>query len=225
MPQIPWLILLWILALSGFVVLIFLPALLELRNPKDNGPRKIPETGVERVIEGEREGTSHLEMQSVVEEYVPQDLRRTLIDLDGRRISKPSMDVIRISGDVELPSDIEMREKLVVDGSLTVGDRCNFHRSIEVLNDVKIGSGVVIEENLIVGGIADIGSDTVIKGSVDAKGAVCLGQNVCVWLSLSSGGDVELCENVRVAGNILSSGCIHVLPSLGLRDNRKIIEA
>lgn len=33
-----------LLALCGLVILILLPSILELNNPKDKGPRKIPET-------------------------------------------------------------------------------------------------------------------------------------------------------------------------------------
>jgi hypothetical protein len=42
-----WIPVLLLLALIGLVLLIFLPSILELRNPKDKGPRQIPETTTE----------------------------------------------------------------------------------------------------------------------------------------------------------------------------------
>lgn len=194
---------------------------MELKNPKDKGPRKIPETGVERVVE-RRRTDAHPKMRPVIKEYVPQGLRRTLTNLEGKRISKPNADTIQIGDDVRLSSDIEIKENLVVEGSLTIGDRCRFHRGVKVSKDVEIGSDVVVEENLIVGGIANIGRDTVINGSVDAKGSVCLGKNVYVGLSLISGGDVELHENARVAKNILCRGYIRVLPSQESKKHKPI---
>jgi hypothetical protein len=37
-----------ILALCAFILLLFLPSLLELKRPKDPGPRKIDETTTEK---------------------------------------------------------------------------------------------------------------------------------------------------------------------------------
>jgi len=47
MPPWRWIPVLLLLALLGLVVLIFLPSILELSNPKDKGPRQIPETTTE----------------------------------------------------------------------------------------------------------------------------------------------------------------------------------
>jgi len=46
-----WVSVLLLLALCGLVVLIFLPSILELNNPKDKGPRKIPETTAQNETE------------------------------------------------------------------------------------------------------------------------------------------------------------------------------
>jgi hypothetical protein len=42
-----WVPVLLFLALCGFVLLIFIPSILELSHPKDKGPRQIPETTTE----------------------------------------------------------------------------------------------------------------------------------------------------------------------------------
>jgi len=43
MPPWRWIPVLLLLALCGLVLLIFLPSILELSDPKDKGPRQIPE--------------------------------------------------------------------------------------------------------------------------------------------------------------------------------------
>jgi hypothetical protein len=50
-----WVPLLLLLALCGLVVLVFLPSILELSNPKDKGPRQIPETTIEEASEKDDE--------------------------------------------------------------------------------------------------------------------------------------------------------------------------
>jgi len=42
-----WIPVLLLLTLLGLVVLIFLPSILELNNPKDKGPRQISEAATE----------------------------------------------------------------------------------------------------------------------------------------------------------------------------------
>lgn len=46
-----WVPVLLLLALLGLVLLVFLPSVLELSNPKDKGPRKIPEITTENWTE------------------------------------------------------------------------------------------------------------------------------------------------------------------------------
>jgi hypothetical protein len=46
-----WVPVLLLLASLGLVVLIFVPSILELSNPKDKGPRQIPESTTENAVE------------------------------------------------------------------------------------------------------------------------------------------------------------------------------
>ena len=213
MPQIHWLLVLSIFALGIFIILLFLPTLLELRKPKDLGPRKIAETMTRTLTRRRRRPDDHVKLLSTITDYIPEKLRRTLIDLDDKEVSKLGVDTIRIVGDVELPPDIEIQENVVVEGSLTIGNRCHFLGSIKASEDVKVGNEVLIEENLIAGGNVDIGKDTVIYGSVNADGSVSLGQNSSVGLSVTSGRDVKLHENARVAKTITCGSHIHALKS------------
>jgi len=51
MPPWRWIPVLLLLALCGLILLIFLPSILELSDPKDKGPRQIPEPTIENDVE------------------------------------------------------------------------------------------------------------------------------------------------------------------------------
>jgi bifunctional N-acetylglucosamine-1-phosphate-uridyltransferase/glucosamine-1-phosphate-acetyltransferase GlmU-like protein len=175
-----------LLVLLGFVMILFVPSLLEMKRPKDKGPRKI--------------------------------VKETLGKLNAlSNVRALEGDLIKISGDVCFPSGFEMEENIVIEGSLTVGDRCHFHKSVKAGGDAHIGSDVIIDGNLVVDGGVDVGDGTVIGGSIDARSDAKLGEKVVVRFSLVSGGNVELFENSEVAKNILAQGVIKVLkqPRLG----------
>ncbi len=157
----PWVAPLLIFAFCVFIVVLFLPALLELRKPKDAGPRKIPEIVMERIPRHARDSAKPPKLSQVVKEHVPESLIHALNNLEGKEILKPRVDTIRLAGEIKLPSDIEMKENLVVDGSLKTGNGCRFRRSVKVSKDVQIGSDVVVEGNLIAGGSVKLGNSSV----------------------------------------------------------------
>lgn len=202
-----WLLILLILAVGGFTIFLFLPAILELKRPRNHGPRRILKSSVKRTDETTM-GSLGLKLPFFVKEYIPEGLQRTLVNLNEKKISKIGTDTIKIFGDVEFPSEIEMLENIVVEGRLTIGDDCRFHGSVQASEDMTIGCDVIVEKDLVSGKDIIIDRNTVINGSVNAKGSVHLGPNVSVRLSLFSGGNVELSEGAKVVKNIISGGFI-----------------
>jgi len=177
----PWVLMVVLFLFSfGFVIALFLPSLLEIKRPRDRGPRKI----------------------------VKATLNKLSAVADVRVLGG---DIIKISGDVSFPSGFEVEENVVVEGGLTVGDRCHFHKSVKALGDVDVGSDVVVGGSLVADGSVDVGDGTVIGGSIDARGDVRLGERVFVGLSVVSGGDVELFESSEVEKNVLARGVVRVL--------------
>jgi len=164
----------------GFVLILFVPSLLEIKRPRDRGPRKIVKASLNKLS-------------------VLADVHAS----DG--------DIIKISGDVCFPSGFEVEENVVVVGSLAVGDRCHFHKSVKAKGDVQVGSDVVIDGNVVADGGVSVGDGTVIGGSIEARGDVKLDERVFVRLSVVSGGNVELFESSEVKNNILAQGVIRVL--------------
>lgn len=216
MLEISWLPILLILAFFGLTLFLFLPSILELKRPRNHGPRRILENnevkGVQKVDLMEL-----LELPLIIKEHVPESLQQTMVSLDGKKISKIGADTVKIVGDVEIPSEIEILENIVVEGRLTIGDKCRFYGNVQASEDVKIGCDVVLEKNLVSGEDVSIDRNTVINGSLNAKGSVYLGQNAQVGLSLFSGGNVELSQGAKVAKNIVSSGFIVSHETLGLQ--------
>lgn len=208
MLEIPWLLILLILALCGFTMFLFLPSILELKRPRNHGPRRILERGGEKSTQIKVDSSELLGLPTFAKEYIPESLQRILMSLSEKKISKIGRDTVEIVGDVEFPSEIEVLENVVVEGRLTTGDNCRFHGSVQASEDVKIGCNVVVEKDLVSGRDVVINRNTVINGSINAKGSVHLGPDVLVGLSLSSGGNVELDKGARVAKNIVSSGFI-----------------
>jgi len=207
MLEIPWLLILLILALCGFTAFLFLPSILELKRPRNHGPRRILES-VEEMKTQIKSSIELSELLTPVKDYIPESLQRILVSLNGKKISRIGADTIKIVGDVEFPSGIETLENIMVEGFLTIGDECHFHGSVQASEDVTIGCNVTVEKNLVSGKNVVVDRNTVINGSLNAKGSVSLGPNALVGLSLFSGGNVELSQGAKVAKNITSSGFI-----------------
>jgi len=208
MLEIPWLLILLILGLCGFTVFLFLPSILELKRPRNHGPRRILKSVGERDTQVKVDSVELLELPIFVKEYIPESLQRTLVNLNEKKIFKIGTDITKIVDNVEFPSGIEILESIVVEGRLTIGDKCRFHGSVEASEDVKIGCNSIVEKDLVSGKDVSINRNSVINGALNAKGSVYLGQNVLVGLSLFSGGNVELSEGAKVAKDIISSGFI-----------------
>ncbi|KPV64756.1 MAG: hypothetical protein AOA65_0823 [Candidatus Bathyarchaeota archaeon BA1] len=97
---IPWALIFLILMLCGFIMLIFLPALLELKRPKDPGPRRIAEPTIKKVVRHRRGPAKPIR-------WLPKSLRHTLIDLEGGESLELDVAVIRRIVDAGFPLDIE----------------------------------------------------------------------------------------------------------------------
>jgi len=116
--------------------------------------------------------------------------------------------LIRLIGDMNFSPGSEVKEDVVVEGSLIIGDRCSLLRSVKAYGDITVGSDVFIGENLVARGNVSVGKGTVIKGSIDAQGSVKLGENVLVECSVVAGGDVELQENSQIGRGTFVQGCV-----------------
>ncbi len=205
------LFLLLILILLGLVFLLLAPTIVEIKKPRDKGPRKIAESTMRKPDEhSSQQAKSSRRSSTLSRQNLPENLQHILVELEGKEISAIGVDAVRITGDVEFPSDIEVQISIVVEGSLTIGERCLFGGGVKASKSISVGNEVIVKGDLVTEGSAYVGADVVINGSVHAHGSVRLGKNTFVDGSVVAGGNVELHQNARVARNILSSGEILV---------------
>jgi len=143
----------------------------------------------------------------------PRKIREKTLEQLGVKVHKVNDEIVRVQGDLNLPSDFKFEENLVVKGSLNAGDGCHFSRSLKVSGIVTLGCAVLVGENLIVEGDVKINDEAVISGSINAGGSVKLGEKTYVGGSVVAGGNVELFENCEVVNGILcgKSGAVKVL--------------
>jgi len=98
----PLLLILLTFALLGFITLFFLHSFLELKKPKDAGPRRIAETTIEGIIRNGHVTTS---------QYKPLPLEAlwsNLIDIEGGESAKLSISTIGLPDYETLLSNIEV---------------------------------------------------------------------------------------------------------------------
>jgi len=199
-----------LVACSGFVVLVFSPLIIELKKPKDKGPRKIPRMPLEKRLR--RSGKMSASINS--DETEPTDHSRNLENVlkeAGAKYNPIGKDIVRIFGDFVFPPRSEVPDNVVIEGALKIGDQCVFHRSVKAKGNVFVENRVVIKGSLVSTGDVTLLDEVVIGGSVHSEGSVTLGENVFVSLSVVAVGNVELYENSEVKNNILTRGAIKVL--------------
>jgi len=193
-----------ILLLLGLIVLLLAPTLIEVRKPKDKGPRKIDEKTIKEARE-----SKHGRVK-VLKQILPENLQQILRELEGKEISAMGLDTIKIRGDVKFPKEIEITKGIVVEGSLIVGERCLFGSSLKASKNITVENGVIVKGDLVTDESAYLGANVVVEGSIHAQGSVWLGANTFVGGSIVAGENVELQQNSRVAKNIFSGGGILV---------------
>jgi len=197
-------------AALGFAVMVLSPLIIELRKPKDKGPRRIPKTPSERRLRSIGKKPARINLNETECSGRSRNLQDALNEA-GVKVTRIGRDTLRIFGDFAFLPRFEVSDNVVVDGALKIGDSCVFHRSVKAKGNVFIGNRVVIKGNLLSEGDVTMLDEVVIGGSVHSEGSVTIGENVFVASSVVAVGNVELYENSEVKNNILTRGAIKVL--------------
>jgi NDP-sugar pyrophosphorylase family protein len=173
-----------IVTLLILITLLLTPAIIELRKPRDKGPRRILHDITKTQNEQNSEERDSSWSQAFLREALPKNLQQILTEFKGKKISVIGVNTVKIFGDMKFPSEIEVEKSLVVEGFLILGERCLFGGSLKASENVSVGSKVVIKGDLITDGNAYIGNDVTIKGSVHAKNSVRVGKKTVVHGSI-----------------------------------------
>lgn len=174
-------IFIWVLLLTFglFVLILFLPTIIEHFRPEDVG-RKIPEATIKRF----EETPTSAPIEEEVEEGPAKMFVPSMPESGGSK-------VLKIKGDFVIEPDSEIFEDVVAEGELKIGDRSRCHGDMKGLKGITVGNRVLIAGNVISGGPTRVGNNSAIQGILDSVGDIYLGKNAFVGLSLVTSGTVS----------------------------------
>jgi len=159
--------------LAGFIFVLFVPSLLEIRKPRDKGPRKVKDATLERL--------------GVKVRMLNEDFVRLLGDLslpDGFEFEENVVvegclrvgdrchfgKSVKVLGDVTVGCGVVIDENLVVKGKINVLDEAVIGGSVDA------GGGVRLGEKVFVGGAVASGGDIELFENCEVVGGVMAGE-------------------------------------------------
>ena len=153
------LLILLLLSLVGFVLALFLPSLLEIWKPKDNGPRKMRERTLEHLgVKVQRANGEIVRVQGDLN--LPNDfkfeenivVKGSLSAGNGCHFSRS----VKVSGNVALGTAVLVDENLIVEGDVQAGDDAVIGGSIDAGGSVKLGEKAFVRGSVVAGGNVEL---------------------------------------------------------------------
>ncbi|MDH5438516.1 MAG: hypothetical protein OEX76_06410 [Candidatus Bathyarchaeota archaeon] len=177
MLPIPWSQILLVLALCGFALLFFLPAVLELKRPRDKGPRKVAESTMEftrkKIL---KLGVDTIRIKGNVE-FPPNVEAKENIVVEGSLVIG---DQCHFYGSVKALGEIEIKSKVVIEGSLIAG------------GNVKLGKDTKIKGSLDARGSIHLGENSLVGLSLTSGGDVEMHKGAKVFKNIFSQGHIHV---------------------------------
>lgn len=162
--MMPWFIEFLLLLLAAFVLIPFVPSMVEYRRRRDKGPRAFPETTiVQETPDFEARGESPPSAEG-------------LSFVDKSQI-KPVGDLIHILGNVTIPENTNVDGPLIIEGSLNVGRNSKINGSVKVSKNLTIEENGIIMGHCVCGGDVIVGPSARIEGMLDTEGDIVLHEN------------------------------------------------
>jgi len=163
--------------LVGFVFILFVPSLWEIRKPRDKGPRRVKDVTLEKL--------------GVKVRRLSGDFVRLLGDLtlpDGFEFEENVVvegclrvgdrchfgKGLKVLGDVTVGFGVVIDENLVVEGNVNVMDDVVIGGSVDAGGDVRLGEKVYVGGSVVAGGYIELFENCEVVGGVMAgeRGAV-----------------------------------------------------
>jgi predicted acyltransferase (DUF342 family) len=171
------LLLILLFVLMGFVFVLFIPSLWEIRKPRDKGPRRVNDATLKKL--------------GVKVRRLNGDFVRLLGDLslpDGFEFEENVMvegylhignrchfgKSVKVLGDVVVGCGVVIDENLVVEGKVNVLDEAVIGGSVDARGDVRLG------EKVFVGGAVASGGDIELFENCEVVGGVMAGEQGAV---------------------------------------------
>lgn len=137
-----------VLALCGFALLFFLPVFLELKRPRDKGPRRVAESTMEfnrkKVL---KLGVDTIRIKGDVE-FPPDIEAKENIVVEGSLVIG---DRCHFNGSVKALGDAEIGSKVVIEGSLISGGVVKLGKNTRIKGSVDARGSVHLDEDSFVG--------------------------------------------------------------------------
>jgi len=177
MLPIPWASILLVFALCGFALLFFLPAVVELKRPRDKGPRRVAESTMEfnrkKVLDL---GVDTIRIMGDVE--FPSDVEaKENIVVEGSLVIG---DRCHFYGSVKTSGDAEIRSKVVIERNLIAG------------GDVKLGKDTKIKGAVDARGSVHLGRNALVGLSLTSGGDVEMHKGAKVFKNIFSQGSIRV---------------------------------
>jgi len=160
----------------GFIFVLFVPSLWEIRKPKDKGPRRVEDTTLERLGVRVRRlsgdfvrllGDLSLPNGFEFEENVVVEGCLTI----GNRCHFGKS--VKVLGDVAVGCEVVIGENLVVEGNISVLDDVVIGGSVDAGGDVRLGEKVFVGGSVVSGGGIELFENCEVAGGVfPGRGAV-----------------------------------------------------
>jgi len=161
---------------AGFVFVLFVPTLWEIRRPKDKGPRRMKDSTLERL--------------GVKVRRLNEDFVRLTGDLklpDGFEFTENVMvegaltvgdschfrKSLKVLGDATIGFAVVIDENLVVEGNINVMDETVIGGSVDSRGDIKLGEKVFVGGSVVSYGTIELFENCEVVGGVfPSRGAV-----------------------------------------------------
>jgi len=163
------------LALCGFAILLLLPTLLELKRPRDKGPRRVAESTIEFDRKNiAKMGADTLRVIGDVEFPVGAEARENIV-VEGSLVIGDRchfQGTIKASGDIDVGSEVLIEGNLVTEGSVNIGKDTIINGAVNAEGSVRLGENTSIGLALISGGNVELHKDARVFKNIFSHGHI-----------------------------------------------------
>jgi len=171
-----FLLLVLLFVLVGFVFVLFVPSLWEIKKPRDKGPRRVKDVTLEKLgVKVRRLSGDFVRLLSDLSlpdgfEFEENVVAEGCLYVGDRCHFGKSLKVL---GDVAVGFGVVIDENLVVEGNVNVLDEVVIGGSVDARGDVRLGEKVFVGGSVVSGGYVELFENCeVVAGVFPSRGAV-----------------------------------------------------
>ena len=158
-----------LLVFVGFVFVLFVPSFLEVRKPKDKGPRRVRDSTLDRLgVKVQRLSDNGLRLRGDLKLPSGLEFEENVIVEGSATISARCHfgKGLKIQGDVTVGNGVVIDENLIVDGDVNVLDEAIIGGSISAAGKVKLGEKVYVGGSVVSDGNVELFENSEVVGGI-----------------------------------------------------------